>query len=737
MKKFYFLFLFALIASVSNLWAAEVTDVITASNLKATGTTYTDFSNVTITSNAAYSGISAKNNAGAIQLRTKNSDSGIVSVKSGGTIKSVTITVSSGSGTIDVYGNNTAYTSAKNLYATGVSNQGTKVGSLSKTGTITFTDNYSYIGIRSNSGAVYISKIEITYEVELPKCAAPTFSLADGGYYRGEQTLKMESATEGALIHYEIKRNGAQWGESSYYKGETPQTVTLSDQGVYTVTAYAYPSDESMEDSDTNTITFTISDKCATPTFNLENNATYTDEQTLIIYSATPNTVVNYLVKRNGDESYAYATDVDAHDPIKIPIGLTGNYTVTAVAYINELDPAFEESEKATLAFTIEKKCEAPKFSLANDGEYTDFQTLTISSATEGAIIEYTIEGDKTGSVSSLGNSPVSIPLNANDTYMVTAKATKANYDDSAEESIMFTINKTCDAPTFDLTPGTYTTAKTVTITGPEGSTITYTLNDDVQEEASPATVELPLVEGEVTTYTLKAVASLAGTNDSQEVTAVYVINPNHEDKTATFVVADYATANNWVSGDKYTEVTVDGLTFTASGSSNTGKYYNSKNIKTWRIYPSENATLTITAPAKHVLYSVKFTNAQGNFQVADKGELNGSEWSSAGYDVVEVVFSFSSTDATHVRIQNIDIEYAFDPVSSVSKVSAEDGVKVVAAEGGVEVVAAEAADVAVYTVAGQLVRAQRVAEGSTLVNVPAGFYVVRAAGTVAKVVVK
>lgn len=73
---------------------------------------------------------------------------------------------------------------------------------------------------------------------------------------------------------------------------------------------------------------------------------------------------------------------------------------------------------------------------------------------------------------------------------------------------------------------------------------------------------------------------------------------------------------------------------------------------------------------------------------------------------------------------------------SSVSSMSAE-GVKVFAAEGGVEVVADEAAEVAVYTAAGQLVRQARVADGSTLVNVAPGFYVVRANGTATKVIVR
>lgn len=82
--------------------------------------------------------------------------------------------------------------------------------------------------------------------------------------------------------------------------------------------------------------------------------------------------------------------------------------------------------------------------------------------------------------------------------------------------------------------------------------------------------------------------------------------------------------------------------------------------------------------------------------------------------------------------------EYMFSigKTSSVSSMSAE-GVKVFAAEGGVEVVAAEATDAAVYTAAGQLVRQARVAEGSTLVNVAPGFYVVRTNGTATKVIVR
>lgn len=145
--------------------SSTITDELTAALFTATSTTYADFSNVAATSSARYAGNSAKSSSGGIQLRSKNSNSGIVSTVSGGRVKSVTITVESGSNNIDVYGSNTAYTGAGDLYATGEGgNQGTKIGTLNETGTITFTDDYAYVGIRSNNGAVYITKIEIEWE---------------------------------------------------------------------------------------------------------------------------------------------------------------------------------------------------------------------------------------------------------------------------------------------------------------------------------------------------------------------------------------------------------------------------------------------------------------------------------------------------------------------------------------------------------------------------------------------
>ena len=139
----------------------SVSDTLTADKFAATSTSYINFSGVTDNSSAVYAGQNANNN-GNIQLRTKSSDTGIVSTISGGTIKSVSIEfASSNTNTVGIYGKNTAYSDDTDLFDS--STQGTLIGSLSSDGTINFTSSYSYVGIRSSSGAVYISSIVITY----------------------------------------------------------------------------------------------------------------------------------------------------------------------------------------------------------------------------------------------------------------------------------------------------------------------------------------------------------------------------------------------------------------------------------------------------------------------------------------------------------------------------------------------------------------------------------------------
>ena len=166
--------------------AAEKIDTFTSSNFAATENTYADFKNVKL-NKAVYAGNTAKSSAGGIQLRSSNSNSGIVSTTSGGKIKSVSIVVASGSKTLDIYASNTPFTSASDLYKTAT--QGTKVGSLSKTGSVKITGDYTYVGVRSKSGAIYLKSISFTWD-EVEETQYSVILDANGGTFDDKTSSK-------------------------------------------------------------------------------------------------------------------------------------------------------------------------------------------------------------------------------------------------------------------------------------------------------------------------------------------------------------------------------------------------------------------------------------------------------------------------------------------------------------------------------------------------------------------
>ena len=145
----------------------EVTDTLTQALIGISGTVYAEFNGKKDQSKAVYGGNCAGDKS-SIQLRSSNSNSGIVSTTSGGKIKSVTVVwqADTASGrTLDVYGSNTAFTSATQLYNVSSGSGITKIGSIVK-GTSTsleVTGEYAYIGLRSNTGAMYLTSISIVW----------------------------------------------------------------------------------------------------------------------------------------------------------------------------------------------------------------------------------------------------------------------------------------------------------------------------------------------------------------------------------------------------------------------------------------------------------------------------------------------------------------------------------------------------------------------------------------------
>ena len=209
--------------TVSAMFANYIIDVLTRTTTGITATSYSAWSGKTSNSSAVYAGNSAGGNS-SIQLKSNDNISGVITTTSGGKVRKITVSWNSNTAngrTIDIYGKNTAYSSATNLYSSTASTQGTKLGSIvrsksvgdTESGELEITGDYAYIGLRSNSGAMYLNEIDITWEpvsISISDAGWASFSCAsevaipDGvtAYYaqqKDESTITLKEITGGYI----------------------------------------------------------------------------------------------------------------------------------------------------------------------------------------------------------------------------------------------------------------------------------------------------------------------------------------------------------------------------------------------------------------------------------------------------------------------------------------------------------------------------------------------------------
>lgn len=705
MKKFYFLFLFALIASIGNLYSAEVTDVITASNLKATGTTYVLFSNVKVTSEASYSGQSAQtgNNTGIIQLNSKKKNSrniGIVSTVSGGLIKSVSIEVdNSNANTYSVYAKKTAYSAIEDLYND--PKQGNLILESKSTGSLDVAGEYYYIGICSKSNAVKIKKITITYVNS--SVATPTIT-PNGGDVKVGDKITFATKTDGATLSYSTDE-GKTWTPGSEYAAATVGALNLWVKAT-----------KGSDESAVAKATFNVVDPNAIGSVNINITADKTaatgelfGTMTVAVPMPINATVMDVVIKKDGKE---FSSDKNLTAEFSKEITETGTYEIDVTAN-NDKEII---GDKKTAEFYSNK--------LTDIADFLFYGPECNNLFGSDVVYEFTC--------------PLSVTFSKGENLWVT---------DGTDGMLIFQR-------------GGFSTAYTNGTVFAKGIKGQYTVyNNTTIELTEPVLTET--TEG--ATVDPKQIEISAIKADNQNLFVIIkdaVLNVKNE----TFADAAGNTVDMY--DKKFCTVPADG-TYDVVG---IVSYYKPKKAEAaTQVFP----LAFLTAPTA----TLGFTAA----------EINEMPWLAANDIVLTEDGSFEGMNASCVKLtceEGAQIEYTLDSgepspstatvesgteigftdgesymltvcavkggyksasreymfsigkTSSVSSMSAE-GVKVFAAEGGVEVVAAEATDVAVYTVAGQLVRQARVAEGSTLVNVAPGFYVVRANGTATKVIVR
>lgn len=155
-----------------------------------------------------------------------------------------------------------------------------------------------------------------------------------------------------------------------------------------------------------------------------------------------------------------------------------------------------------------------------------------------------------------------------------------------------------------------------------------------------------------------------AGTQVESPAT-YYAVFADLKTVNATVDILDYADKNNWNNDTKYTTIEIDSkITATATGTSNTGKYYSTGN--NWRFYQTESAKLTIAAETGCRLKTIQIEYYDNN----TKGVLKYNGNNITSNDIVEVnaqliTFTVGSTsqDVTNgqVRVASISVTYVVE----------------------------------------------------------------------------
>ena len=229
----------------------NATDVIDCPFTGVTTTSYTDWTNTSISSGATYKGQSAtkSKNQEYVQLKSKDSTSGIVTTKSAGKVTKIVISWNEGTSNdrvLSIYGKNSAYSAATDLY--NANTQGDHLGDVAL-GTTEFIieGDYAFIGLRSKSGALYLNYVQIVW--------------GDGGETPAPVQLTMSDITCSA---------------------QTETSLTFSWSAVANATGYKVSTDNSNWIDANGNLSHTLSDLTAGTEYTLYvkaigNGSTYTD----------------------------------------------------------------------------------------------------------------------------------------------------------------------------------------------------------------------------------------------------------------------------------------------------------------------------------------------------------------------------------------------------------------------------------------------------------------------------
>ena len=396
--------------------------------------------------------------------------------------------------------------------------------------------------------------------------AEPTFSLKPGNYATA-QTVSLADSTAKAVIYYTT--NGATPTTSSA-KYSAPIKVSMNE----TIKAIAVASGDAT--SAVSSATFGI--EATPPTFSLK-SGTYSTAQTLTLSDSKSGMQINYTT--NG--STPTSTSARYTGPIKV----SSSETVKAIA----IGTSYAASPIVSEEYKINVVSAAPVFSLKS-GTYAADETLTLSDATPGALIYYTVNGSTPTTSSTRYTAAIKVIENE------TVKAIAAIPGDTSSSMSSATYVLETAVPTLSLKAGTYLGAQTLELSDvTPGAVIYYTLNGSTPTSSSARYSSAIKVEE---SETIKVIALASGHVWSAASSAAYTINiaaPTLSLRAGTYAADEALTISDATPG-ALIYYTVNGSTPTTSSTRYTAtiKISESETVKAIAVIPGGKSSAVTSA---------------------------------------------------------------------------------------------------------------------------------------------
>jgi hypothetical protein len=282
---------------------------------------------------------------------------------------------------------------------------------------------------------------------------------------------------------------------------------------------------------------------------------------------------------------------------------------------------------------TIYPETATPVLSLAS-GNYSSARTVTITDATSGAVIYYTINGTYPSSSSAKYSGPITVST----TETIKAVAIAAGDTTSSLASATYTFYPKTGTPVLSLVSGNYSSAQTVTITDATSGAIIYYTTNGSTPTSSSAKYTGPITIS--TTETIHAVALAIGHTTSSLASATYTIATVLPKPTFSVPPGTYTSTQTVAITDTNSQATIY---FTTTGTPPT----TTSAIYTSPITVSSTETIMAMAAAKGYTNSAVASAAYTINQAAKQVDLSWDEPASspapvAGYNIYRATGSSS-----------------------------------------------------------------------------------------------